>query len=65
LLDNHKFSGEFRWEKVKSQYSEILKNELEELVNNNEFFEEILRSALLDFGIGSKTRLGYGLFEEI
>jgi len=56
---------EFRWEKVKSQYSEILKNELEELVNNNEFFEEILRSALLDFGIGSKTRLGYGLFEEI
>jgi len=63
---------EWRWEKIKEK--EIILNtkkvniknvsvELEKIINNNNFFEEILKAALSFYGVGSKTRLGYGSFK--
>lgn len=53
---------DYRWEKVKEKWDKA-KNKVEEIVNNNKFFEEILKEALSFYGLGSKTRLGYGSFK--
>ncbi|MEO0224185.1 MAG: type III-B CRISPR module RAMP protein Cmr6 [candidate division WOR-3 bacterium] len=55
---------DFRWEKIKDNFSEKVKNCVEDLIRNQKFFGEILKEALCEFGVGSKTRLGYGLFKE-
>lgn len=72
LFDN------YRWERVEKYGLEITKDnkkvridvpekakeKISTLKNgSNKFFEDILEEALSNYGLGSKTRLGYGSFE--
>jgi len=52
---------EFRWKKLKE--SGIKNDEVERLVSNKNFLEEILKIAISQFGVGAKGRLGYGILE--
>ncbi|MFN3599686.1 MAG: type III-B CRISPR module RAMP protein Cmr6 [Aquificaceae bacterium] len=48
---------QYRWERIKEKYKEI------NLEIGNKEIEDIIKEALNLYGVGSKTRLGYGLFE--
>ncbi len=52
----------WRWDNIKHKepYSKV-KSELESLLKDNLFLEEIVEEALENFGVGAKTRLGYGV----
>lgn len=68
---------EFRWEKTKQFEFEVekdnkkekkkipdsIKNKVENVTKENKFFENIIKEALDFYGVGSKTRLGYGNFK--
>ncbi|MCX7757929.1 MAG: type III-B CRISPR module RAMP protein Cmr6 [candidate division WOR-3 bacterium] len=56
---------QYRWEKVKERMniSNEIKNKIETLLCNGQFFNEVLKEALANYGLGSKTRLGYGNFQ--
>jgi len=68
LFDN------YRWKKIKEnglyitneegkkEKVNIPSNEIEQLTKDNKFLEGILKQALETYGLGSKTRLGYGSF---
>jgi len=54
---------EFRWKSLKDSgnIQNVVIKEVEKLISQNNFLEEILKIALNQFGVGAKGRLGYGI----
>ncbi|MEJ5273951.1 MAG: type III-B CRISPR module RAMP protein Cmr6 [Spirochaetota bacterium] len=69
LFDN------YRWNRIKENGLYIINekgdklkvnipyDKVEELIDDNNFFNQILKDTLDTYGVGSKTRLGYGSFK--
>jgi CRISPR-associated protein Cmr6 len=61
LITNNVTENSNEEEKIKKVKLPVEK--VEEKIKNKTFFETILKDALSFYGVGSKTRLGYGSFE--
>ena len=65
LFDKKRAENLMKGEKIPKKAKEILND----FVNNTQilesFVKDLLKDALSFFGVGAKTRLGYGIFEEV
>jgi len=63
LITNNVTENSNEEEKIKKVKLPVEKVEEKIKIKNKTFFETILKDALSFYGVGSKTRLGYGSFK--